>query len=195
MQGKTLVTNAGEVIYSPFSEQQNVFIIRTGYVLAYTNQDDGKRRIHLLYGPGSYFPVLTTFQDTEQRATYETLTRTALIKYGRQEFLSEIANNHEFSNQILSKTVAQLSIFADRIIGLQITGLEDKLIHRLKTLAKVNGIEVKEGIRLPYKLKHHHLSDMLGSERESTSRMLMILKKKGFVAKDTNGFLIINKDL
>lgn len=195
MIGETVILDTGKVIYSPFSQSKEVFIIHSGYVIAYTYQDDGKRRIHLIYGPGSYFPVITTFKETEQRATYESLTRTVLTKCSRDGFLAEVAKSHEFSNLILNKTVDQLSVFADRVMDLQITRLEDRLLYRLKALARANGVAEEAGIRLPYKLKHHHLSDMLGAERESISRALMVLRKKGLVSKNIHGYITIHTEL
>jgi len=191
VKGETLTVNTGSVIYSPFSVKPEVFFIKLGYVIAYTHDSDGKRRIHLIYGPGSYFPVITSFKDTEQRATYESITTVILTKVSRREFKAELKRNHDFSNLMLGKTVDQLGIFADRVIDLQLTKLEDKLLHRLTIMAKAHGIPNHQGIHLPYKLKHYLLADMLGVERESVSRALLSLKKKGDITSDPDGFIVI----
>ncbi len=184
--------NSGATIFSPFVREENVYHVTSGYVIAYTYQDDGKRRIHLIYGPGSYFPVLTTFRGGEQRATYEALTAVVAEKYIRKAFLELIEANQAFCKEILNKTVAQLGIFANRLIGLQLTKLEEKLLHRLQSLAVEHGEKLKKGRRLPYVLRHYHLSDMLGSERESVTRALAHLEQKGQIAKDSTGRLIIS---
>ena len=192
MKGETITVNTGSVIYSPFSTNGEVFVIKLGYVIAYTYENNGKQRIHLIYGPGSYFPVITTFKNTEQRASYESITQVVAVKYRRRDFLKELKTSRDFSNQILEKTVEQLSIFADIVVNLQVTKLEDKLLNRLKNLAKAHGIADKVIVTLPYKLKHHHLSDMLGAERESVSRALNILKKKRLIAVNARGFITIS---
>lgn len=190
---KTVRQKTGSIIYSPFSDQKQVFMLNSGYVIAYTYQDDGKRRIHLIYGPGSYFPVLTTFNSTEQRATYEAITEVVYTQLPAKVFTDKIRSNHDFNQQILQKTVDQLAIFADRIIELQLTKLEDKLLTRLRHLAKTHGTLVDTVyVQLPYKLRHHHLSDMLGAERESISRCLESLKQKSAVRLNANGLLEIS---
>ena len=118
---KKISYNPGEVIYSPFNEDKKVFIVKNGYVLAVTEQDDGKRRIHLIYGPSAYFPIITTFKDSPQRATYEALTNTNIEVYSFDEFNSKINSEPDFCKLVLLKTVDQLAMFADRVIDLQTT--------------------------------------------------------------------------
>ena len=191
MRGKNVHVKTGEVIFSPFSRAKSVFIIRSGYVIAYAFDDTGKRRIHLIYGPGSYFPVLTTFSDKPQRATYEALCQVVVTEYSQTAFLDEVNNNPEFCREILDKTIGQLEIFADRIINLQMTRAEDKLLHRLESLASTHGTKQAKGRQLPYKLKHHHLADMLGVERETISRALASLVKSKKIALTEQGYMII----
>jgi CRP/FNR family transcriptional regulator len=192
MSGRTLTFHTGSTIYSPFVDERSVFIIELGYVMAYTHQDDGKRRIHLIYGPGAYFPVITTFKNAQQRATYESISQVVLTKYSRNEFVKALKADPALANRILDKTVDQLSIFADIVVNLQVSRLEDKLLNRLKDLAKAHGVPEKGLITLPYKLKHHHLSDMLGSERESVSRALNSLKRKSLITIDSQGKIAIS---
>lgn len=188
MKSQTVVCADGETIYSPFSEDKSVFVISAGYVLAYSLEADGKKRIHLIYGPGSYFPVITTFnQKAGQRASYEALTRVAVTKYRLADFVESINSDLEFSNQILQKTVAQLGIFADIVINLHTAKLEAKLLNYLRNLAVKHG----QNNKLPYKLKHHQLADMLGAERETISRAMKALKKQDLVRVDQSGYLII----
>jgi len=194
MRGESLTINEATVVYSPFSATPEVFFVEFGYIFAFTYDDNGKRRIHLIYGPGSYFPVLTVFKNTEQRASYEALTKVIVKKYKREDFLQELKTNIELSNAIVHKTVDQLGIFADVVINLQVTKLEDKLLGRLQNLAKAHGEVKKDGVTLPYKLTHYHLADMLGVERESVSRVLISLKKKKLIELDNHGCItILNK--
>lgn len=183
--------DAGETIYSPFSHRRLVHIIKRGYVLAGTDEDSGKHRIHLIYGPDAYFPVITAFRDRPQRATYQALTATTVEHLTTQQFQQRLDDDPVFCRQILDKTVDQLAIFADRIIDLQLTALENKLLNRLQTLAHQHGTEIHGGIVLPYKLKHHQLADMMGVERESISRSLNRLKSSASLATDQHGHIVI----
>jgi CRP/FNR family transcriptional regulator len=182
--------DAGNTIYSPFSQKQLVHVIERGYVLAGTDESDGKHRIHLIYGPGAYFPVITTFRNQPQRATYKALTPVTIAHFTTRGFLDKLDTDATFCRQILDKTVDQLAIFADRIIDLQLTALENKLLNRLQTLAHQHGTDSNEGRVLPYKLKHHQLADMMGVERESVSRSLQKLKQSGLIINHNDRIVI-----
>lgn len=173
---KFLKFKKGEVILSPFSNNKDVFIIEKGYIFAFTFSENGKRHIHLIYGPGCYFPVISVFQKSEQRASYETLTEIILTKFSRDEFLNNVEQNDKFCREILYKTINQLSMFVDSVNELHISNLETKLEVCIKQLKK-NFCE-QDSEELPFSLKHHHLADMLGVERESISRAMGRLKRK-----------------
>jgi CRP-like cAMP-binding protein len=190
MHGIPAVYDENTTIFSPFSSSRDIFMIDSGYVFAYNHDDDGKRRIHLIYGPGSYFPVLTAFTDRPQRSSYETLCRVTATRYKRTDFTAKLEHDLAFSNLILQKTVTQLGIFADIVINLHTTRLDDKLLNRLCNLAGSFGDEERV---LPFRLRHHHLADMLGVERESVSRALLRLKKLGLVQINKEGYLQITR--
>jgi len=181
----------GDIIYSPFSLESGVFFIESGYVTASTIDDGGKKRIHLIYGPGTYFPLLSLHRGTPQRATYEALTDDVHISIMKQtDFNVRLDTEIRFCRDVLSKTVDQLALFADRVIDLQMTKLTEKLLCKLKVLASDHGVLADEYTQLPYKLRHHHLADMLGVERESVSRSLSSLKRDGLISiKD--GYILV----
>lgn len=176
-----------EVVYAQHSQSQQVFVIESGFVTAATYTDDGKKRIHLVYGPGAYFPVLSMFKGTPQRAEYEALTDVSVAVFSRSQFLTLLDTDLSFCRDVLGKTVDQLALFADRVIDLQMTKLSDQLLFKLRVLAKDHGLKIGDRWVLPYKLTHHHLADMLGVERESVSRNLIKLTKSGLVQQDKSG--------
>ena len=188
---KTVRFKCGEVIYSPFSRNREVFIIERGYVMAFTYEDTGKRRIHIMYGPGAYFPVITAFKNKDQRATYEGLTDVEVACYTKSKFTELIDQDPNFCKQILVKTVDQLTIFANRVVELQATKLEDRLLAKLTTLLDEHGIVAPHGRRLPYKLTHNHLADLLGVERESITRAYNRLRKKQIIQEDSEGSILV----
>jgi CRP-like cAMP-binding protein len=144
-----------------------------------------------LYGPGAYFPVITAFFDRPQRAYYEALTGVVVDEYSHQEFTTLIEQDPTFTKEILRKTVSQLAIFASRVIELQTTKLDDRVLMKLTLLAKQHATGLHGEIVMPYSLKHHHIADMLGVERESISRSLNRLKRKGLLKTDRQGQLVI----
>lgn len=180
------VYQSKDIVYSPFTNLKRVFLIAEGYVTASTIDDDGKHRIHLIYGPGAYFPVLSVFRGTPQRATYTALTTTAINCETTESFMARLDDDEVFCRTILNKTVDQLALFAERVIDLQLTKLTDRIERKVQVLAKDHGVHTKHGLELPYLLRHHHIADMLGVERESVSRALATLlrSKRLTVLKD-----------
>lgn len=190
---KKVIFDLGDLIYSPLSSFKKVFIIQKGHVVAFTLDSNGKKKIHLIYGPGDYFPVITSFEDKQQRASYEAISRTMLEVYSREDFKEKIDNDQNFCKTILLKTVSQLSLFADNILDLTKTGLQNKLLVRIKLLIKQHGVEKDNTLFLPFPLTHQQLADMLGVERESISRIINPLKTKHAIQIDNKGVISLPK--
>ena len=186
---KLVSFDEGEEIYSPFSSSPKVHFIESGYVAAATIDDDGKHRIHLIYGPGSYFPILSIFRGSQQRATYSALTDVRVSVMNVTGFLDKLETDGQFCRDVLGQTVDQLALFADRVIDLQTTKLSDQLLLKLRSLAKDHGIQMGGYSQLPYKLRHQQIANLLGAERESVSRNIKKLEKDGSVIILKTGFL------
>lgn len=134
--------------------------------------------------------MITAFKELPQRATYEAFTETSFRIYNKNDFLNEMKNNPVFCPEILHKTVDQIAIFAGRVMELQETKLEKRLLLRLQALAKAHSLQQKTGLQLPYILRHHHLADLLGVERESVTRAFSRLKSKQKIAL-SNGYIVV----
>ncbi len=175
------------ILYSPFSRTKKVFVIKSGYVSAHTIGVNGKIQIHLVYGPSSYFPVITTFKDKDQRATYSALTNVTVELYNREDFSKKIDSDKDFCKEILLQTVEQLGLFADRIINLETTKTSDRLKHRISALCRAHGKHVGDFLYLPYDLTHQQIADMIGAERETVSRLIRQLIKNGDIYRSNMG--------
>ena len=175
------------IIYTPFTKKPQVFTLVEGYVSASTIDDEGKNRIHLIYGPGAYFPVLSILRGSPQRATYTALSNVVLESESAVDFLSRLDSDSNFCRLILQKTVDQMALFAERVIDLQLTKLTDRIERKLHILALGQGVVAEGGRELPYVLRHHHLADMLGVERESVSRALSALVAQKRIAVLSDG--------
>lgn len=178
-----------EILFSPLSSHKCVFVLNKGFVKAYTISNDGNKKVHLIYGPNSYFPILTSFDESkQQRATYEAMTDVDTLVMSTSDFLKKIEENHSFSTDVLKKTVDQIAVFADRIINLEMTNLATKLEYRLHSLLRSHGALRGDMLWLPYKLSHQDLAEMFGVGREAVSRVINETLEKTDLSRQRGGY-------
>lgn len=73
----TLPRKAVVIPYDDTSSR--VFLVDEGYVKVVSHSSSGSERIHYLYGPGDFFPVIRLFSDIEVRAEFVAFTDTVIL--------------------------------------------------------------------------------------------------------------------
>jgi CRP/FNR family transcriptional regulator len=64
--------------------------------------------------------------------------------------------------------------------------MKEKIMNTLSSLAKVRGVEDVDGYLLPIELTHQDLADMVGTTRETVSRIISQLKREGRIEFDSS---------
>ncbi len=70
-----------------------VFLVDEGYVKVVSHSSSGSERIHYLYGPGDFFPVIRLFSDIEVRAEFVAFTDTVILSKSVSDTTGFFENN------------------------------------------------------------------------------------------------------
>jgi CRP-like cAMP-binding protein len=108
---------------------------------------------------------------------------TELFYLGREQFMQLIEYNPKITYALLEGLIRRLRAADDKIKSLSLLKAEGKIITAIIQLAEVSGI-MKQGlveVELPFQ---HDIANIAGTSRETVSRVLHSLEKKGLVHLD-----------
>lgn len=180
------------VIYQG-DEVKHFFYIKSGYVKAYNINDDGEERILILRKPGDIFPLL---RDPAQPGYvspyfYDTMTTAEIGMIKQTDFLEKVASSREAAWALLRYTSDFSSQLTERLAQIENKTAEGKLENLLPYLKNICGKPNGDGSwRLELKLTHQDLASLLGIARETVSREIQTLAKRG-VVKNNSGYIIL----
>jgi CRP/FNR family transcriptional regulator, cyclic AMP receptor protein len=180
----------GSLLFVEGEEPRGVFILCTGRVKMTTSSSEGKRLILKVAEPGEVLGLSAAILGKPYEVTAETIEPSQVNFIKRDDFLALLGENVEAcmhtATQLSQKYhAAQREI---RSLGLSQTAGE-KLAKLLLTWCDSQGDPTAKGTRLKVLMTHEEIAQMIGTTRETITRLLSDLKKKKVI--DVKGSTVV----
>lgn len=179
--GKWLNYSKGEFIIRPGDVPSGVFLIESGLVKAYDITKYGEENLLIIRKAGEIFPLIWAITGQERQVIYETLSPTTVWQISRETFTAFMKDHPEAVYPVLSMTVEMYRIHSERIINLEYRSVRERLISFLLTMSQRFGKHAKGGTLINVPLRHQDIASSINSSRETTSREMVALERKGLL--------------
>lgn len=180
----------GEFIIRPDFPPLGLFYIEKGYVRVYFLTGDGEEKVHIIYKEGEIFPILWAIADEQKHLFYEAMGEVILRRVSKKDFLKFTQQDTDVLIELIKRLATVFNVLTDRVHNLEISKAYPRVIARLLLLSKRFGVKEGSGVKIVAPIKHKDIASSIGLTRETTSRELEKLEKKGFIATEKQ-FLII----
>jgi CRP/FNR family cyclic AMP-dependent transcriptional regulator len=183
----------GAVLFVEGQSPRGVYIICSGRVKLTTTSRDGKTLILRIAEAGEVLGLHGTVSEKPHDLTAETLQPCQLDFVKRDDFLKFLQSHPDaclHAAQHLSQD-CQSAYEMIRSLGLS-HSVSEKLARLLLEWAS-GGEETKEGIRIKIALTHEEIAQLIGTSRETVTRVLGEFREKQFAQLRGSTLLIRNK--
>lgn len=191
--GTRLKYAKGEFIIRPGEAPQGVFFIETGLVKAYDITKYGEENLLIIRKEHEIFPLIWAVTGLERHIIYQALGPTTVWRLGRDEYTQYLDQHPEMIASLLHMTIEMYRIHSERIINLEYRTVRERLVSFLLTMGHRFGKQVDHGIHIDVPLRQQDIASSINASRETTSRELSALEKKGLIK--TNPRYIALKDV
>ncbi|CAM3505281.1 Crp/Fnr family transcriptional regulator [Cytobacillus oceanisediminis] len=170
-----------------------VFFIHSGKVKIYKTDFSGREQIVSVLEAGEMFPHAGFFRKGLYPAHAEIMEEAQLAAIPIDRFEQILISYPELCIKLFK-------VLGEKIIDLQ-NRLEEQILHNtheqiimlLLRLCKTNGVKADEVYKITTHFTNRELANMIGTSRETVSRTINHLKKKGYLATDESGYFLINR--
>lgn len=175
-----------------------IYLIKSGYVKAYTILDSGDNRTLFLLGPGDIFPIafaLTLdWDDYQLRYFYQSLTDTKVQLLDQELFKKRVESDLENHNAYLTYVEASNQAIMNQLEVMKNKKAINKVELLLPYLVSKFGEPIgHDKYRLRIRLSHQEIADLSGVTRETTTTLIKQLEKDGVVQQKRNTWIITHK--
>jgi CRP-like cAMP-binding protein len=172
--------DAGSVIASQEETGDALYVLVRGRVKVVLYGDSGREIIlNVFRSPGDFFGEMSLLDDEPRSATLVAAEASRLLVLSRADFRAHIQRHPRTALRVLTELSRRLRR-ADEVIGnLALLDVYGRLAGKLKELAEADGEETEEGILVRNRPTQAEIAAMIGTSRETVSRALSELARRG----------------
>lgn len=160
----------------------SLFLIETGKVKVVLYGEKGREVILTTFKTGDFFGEMSLLDGQPRSANVLALESSRLLMLAREDFVRTLADYPAMALNILAEMSLRLR-HADEIIGnLTLLDVYGRVARFLIQLARKDGQNTDEGILIAERPTQQDLAAMLGTSRETVSRVLSEFQRRGFLS-------------
>lgn len=184
----------GQVIIRPDEEIPYTYYIVRGFVNIYSISANGQQKDLIIFRAGDIFPLVPIVRgDVLSTWFFEAMTDVDLLRIPRLEFTNHMKNDPDIKDEIMDLLVSVIKIFRRRIDILEVIKSDERIIEDLLFISESFGVTNNDGsVVLNVPITHKDIASRAGVTRETVSREISKLEKKGLVDYDKHMIVIKN---
>ena len=177
------------VIFEEGSAGDYMYLIREGQVKVTKMSDDGREKILEMLGSGDFFGEMSLLDRQPRSASIKTTQPCLLLALSRQDFLELLRQNSAVAMEMIRVMARRLRETDEQIGGLLFERVESRARRILLRMAKDPAPD-EAGRRITPAITHQQLADMVGTSRETITRVVKDLKDSGWLGQRGKRYLV-----
>ena len=170
------------------------FFLRSGRVKISKLGSEGNEQILKLLEPGAVFAEVILFSDEPYPATARVMEDAKIGMIKKEDFEGLIKVQPELAIRLLKLLNIRLREAQLKVKEMGLFDTHSRTASLLMNLAKVYGKESKEGITFELNLNRQELASMIGTTRETVTRVLSRFRKEGIIELQGDKITIIEPE-
>jgi CRP-like cAMP-binding protein len=172
----------GALIVTQEEAGDALYVLVRGKVKVVLHGESGRELILSIFkSPGDFFGEMSLLDDEPRSASVIAAEPSRLLVLSRRDFQAHLARHPRTALRILRELSRRLRR-ADAVIGnLALLDVYGRLAGKLRELAAAEGDEIEDGIVLRQRPTQAEIAAMIGTSRETVSRALSELARRGHV--------------
>ncbi len=184
----------GAVLFVEGQVPRGIFVLCKGRVKLSLCDPDGKTLITKIAEPGEVLGLSATVSGKPYLLSAETLAPCQVNFVKRDDFLRFLKEHSEACFKVTEQLSEKYNTACHEIRGLGLShSAGEKLAHLLLEWSSKHGETAKPEPRLKLALTHEQIAQMIGTSRETVTRMFMEFKRRQIVQGVGSTIVIRNK--
>ncbi|MFC1538808.1 Crp/Fnr family transcriptional regulator [Candidatus Latescibacterota bacterium] len=176
-------------------EGDTLFIILKGKVKVTTFSESGKEVIFSILSEGDFFGDMSLMDGKPRSATVISIEDSELRLIRRNDFIKLVEKHPRIALKLLEELTSRLRKADERIESLAIHDVTGRLAGVLLQLAEEFSDTQDKSILIKSRPTHQELANMVGTTRETVTRILKQLENKKYINMSGKDLLILDSEV
>jgi len=165
-----------------------MYIIREGRVKVTKLSDDGREKILEFLDAGAFVGEMALLERAPRSASVKALTAVKLLALSRNDFVGLIRKSPDLAMAVIQELSRRLRTVNDQASALSFQRVKDRTKGLFRRLA-VDPLR-EDARRSTPTLTHQQIADMIGTSRETVTRVVKELKTSGWLQQEGKRYLV-----
>ncbi len=174
------VYRKNQIIFLEEETGNYMYLVLSGKVKVAKSTASGKETLLAIHRAGDFFGEMSLLDGKTSPATVSAIEDCKIISVRAADFHKHLMHNEKVLLQIINVLCARLrQVWQTQSMS---SSAADKRIRMgIHQLAQKHGIRDARGIIIDLKITHQELAEMVGTSRETVTRVLAHLRKRGVI--------------
>lgn len=184
---------SGETIINGINEPKGVYLIKEGFVKAFSVSKAGHGNLLLIHQAGEFVPLPWALDGAHTTGLYyEAMTDVMVLKASKDNLRASMGTNTWLSQEVMRQAVNIITIYTQRIQTLEFRSARGRMISELLNLSERFGEKHGKQVIINAPITHQDIADSINMNRETASRALGDLFEEGLVAQPDHLLTILD---
>jgi CRP/FNR family transcriptional regulator len=183
----------GETIIDGIGEPGGIYLIKEGFVKAFSISKFGHINLLLIHEAGEFIPLPWALDGAHTTGLYyEAMSDVTLLRAPKDKLRTAMGTDTWLSQEILKQAVNVITIYTQRIQTLEFRTARGRIIAELLYLAKRFGKHKGAEVLIDAPITHQDIADSINMTRETASRALGQLFEEKLLGQTDHLFSILD---
>lgn len=182
----------GDFIIRPGDPPHGVFYIYQGLVKAYDITKYNEENMLIIRKQDEIFPLIWAINGKQHDIIYKAMLPTTTWQVSRKAFIEFIEGSADALTPLLDMTMEMYRLHSQRILNLEYRTVRERLISFLLNMSERFGKQTEDGLLIEVPLRHQDIASSINATRETTSRELSAMERKGLLVNKQSFTLLLD---
>ncbi|MGB9723755.1 MAG: Crp/Fnr family transcriptional regulator [Chloroflexia bacterium] len=188
------LVEAGRLIYSPEERRETLFLLTRGRVRLYRLSPEGKALTIAVIEPVSLFGEMALLGPGVEDSFAEALEDCELYVLNRRDLQDLLRTDPRVARRLLDLVGRRLTDTERRLAEMAFKSVPQRLAALLLQLAQESPGSSEGPMSIPVRYTHQQLAEMIGTYRETVTKVLNDFRQRGWVRVERGHILVLDPD-
>jgi len=191
--GKVMHFVRDETIINGLDEPEGVFLIKKGFVKAYSVSQAGEGNLLLIHEAGEFIPLPWALDGAHTTGLfYEAMSDVIALRASKDKLRDAMGKNAWLSQEIMKQAVNIITVYTQRIQTLEFRSARGRVIAEILYLAERFGDKHGNQVIINAPITHQDIADSINMTRETASRALEQLFDEGLMGQEDHLLIVLD---
>jgi CRP-like cAMP-binding protein len=180
-----------QVIFLEEETGNYMYVVLAGKVKVTKTTSSGKETILAIHQTGDFFGEMALLDGKTSPATVSAMEDCRIAAIHHSDFQRQLMCNEKVVRQIIQVLCSRLRQVWAQIQELSYSTADDRIKAGILQLSRKHGVQDARGIIIDLKITHQELAELVGTSRETVTRTLARLQKKGILDLESRRIILL----